>query len=34
MTDLKSFFNSLSPLSEKSWNRFSALFSPRIMKNR
>jgi CRP-like cAMP-binding protein len=32
MTDLKTFFNSLTPLSTESWDEFAALFTPRILK--
>lgn len=32
MTDLKSFFNSLTPLSTESWDKFAALFTPKVLK--
>lgn len=32
MTDLKIFVNKLAPISEESWNKFSALFTPRQLK--
>jgi CRP-like cAMP-binding protein len=32
MTDLKSHFNSLTPISTESWNKLAALFTPRVLK--
>ena len=32
MTDLKIFFNQMTPISTESWNEFSALFTPKILK--
>ena len=32
MTDLKSFFNSLTPISTESWDKFSVLFTPKVLK--
>lgn len=32
MTDLKTFFNKLTPVSPESWDRFSALFIPKVLK--
>lgn len=32
MTDLKTFFNQLTPISAESWNKFSGLFAPRFLK--
>jgi len=32
MTDLKTFFNSLIPVSTQSWDRFAALFTPKFLK--
>ena len=32
MTDLKTFFNQLTPISTESWNKFSGLFTPRFLK--
>lgn len=31
MTDLKLFFNRLTPISSESWNQFSALFTPKAL---
>lgn len=32
MTSLKTFFNKLTPVSPESWEKFSALFTPKILK--
>ena len=32
VTDLKTFFNKLTPVSTESWDKFSQLFSPRVLK--
>lgn len=32
MTDLKTFFNALSPISTESWAKFGALFTPNVLK--
>lgn len=32
MTYLKTFFNSLTPISTESWDKFSALFKPEVLK--
>jgi len=32
MTDLKTFFNKLTPVSSENWDKFAALFTPRILK--
>lgn len=32
MTDLKLFFNKLTPISTESWDQFSALFTPKVLK--
>jgi CRP-like cAMP-binding protein len=32
MTDLKSFFNRLTPISTDSWGKFAALFTPKVLK--
>lgn len=32
MTDLKTFFNALSPISTESWANFAALFTPNVLK--
>jgi CRP-like cAMP-binding protein len=32
MTDLKIFFNKLTPITSDSWDKFSALFTPKILK--
>jgi len=32
MDNFKSFLNELSPVSTESWNRFSTLFTPKILK--
>ncbi|WP_192348872.1 Crp/Fnr family transcriptional regulator [Algoriphagus sp. Y33] len=32
MTDLKTFFNKLTPVSPESWDKFSALFTPKFLK--
>ena len=32
MTDLKNFFNCLTPISIESWDKFSALFTPKVLK--
>lgn len=32
MTDLKTFFNALSPISTESWAKFAALFTPNVLK--
>jgi CRP-like cAMP-binding protein len=32
MSDLKTFFNKLTPISSESWDKFSALFKPEVLK--
>ena len=32
VTDLKTFFNKLTPVSAESWDKFSQLFSPKVLK--
>jgi hypothetical protein len=32
MTDLKNFFNSLTPILTESWVRLEALFTPKVLK--
>lgn len=32
MTDIKTFFNNLAPISAESWNKFSILFKPKFLK--
>lgn len=32
VSDIQTFFNSLSPVSNESWEQFSALFTPKILK--
>ncbi|MDN4011959.1 Crp/Fnr family transcriptional regulator [Chryseobacterium gambrini] len=32
VSDIQTFFNSLSPISNESWEQFSALFTPKILK--
>ena len=32
MIDLKYFLNSLTPISTESWDKFSALFTPKVLK--
>ena len=32
MTDLKTFFNNLTPISPESWEKFSGLFTPKVLK--
>lgn len=32
VSDIQTFFNSLSPVSNESWDQFSALFTPKILK--
>ena len=32
MTDLKTFFNKLTPVSSETWDKFEALFTPKILK--